>query len=401
VNNPVAAWLAGKHLRSRSTARLPSALTLLSLAGIVLGTATMVAVLAVSRGFREAFRDAILRAEPHLILLPLGGRGIVDAEGIVAQVAAIPGVSHAEAVVQGEVTVVSRDAMAGAFLKGPAGVATWERLRALVADGELPRPGQLLLGVALAERLGVGAGDTIAVVSFESSSGGIPLPRARMLVVAGAVDLGVYQWNASMAYAPWKDAQQILGRGGDASVIEASLGDPSQAVVAADRVAREVGGPHFCLNWMDRNRPLLDMLEVHRSVMTIILSLIVLVAAFNVASGLAMGVTSRRREIGILMALGARRSLVGRVFAVEGMVIGLVGIAVGTGSGALLALWAGRKGVMSLAPDVYQLATLPSVVRASDLLLVGGIATAVALAASLYPSLKASRVDPAEAIRYE
>ncbi len=387
---------------SRSTARLPSALTVLSLAGVVLGTATMVAVLAVSRGFREAFRDAILRGEPHLVLVPLGGGTIPNPEELVETVAAAPGIRAAEAVVQGEVTLVSKTALAGAFLKGPAAAATAQRLQPLVIEGTWPHEGEILLGIALAQRLGVGAEDSVAVVSFRSQhEGGIPLPHGRMLKVAGTVDLGVYQWNATLVYTPWPSAQKILGTEASASVVEASLWEPSEARAAADTVAVRVSGPYFCLNWMDRNRSLLDMLEVHRAVMTIILSLVVLVAAFNVASGLTMAVSSRRREIGILRALGAPRGFVGKVFAVEGLAIGLVGISIGVGSGALIAWWAGRKGVMSLAPDVYQLATLPSVVKLVDLVLVGCIAAVVALAASVYPSLKASRLDPADAIRYE
>ena len=259
-----------------------------------------------------------------------------------------------------------------------------------------------MLGSALAERLAVGVGDTVAVVSFRTNTGsGVPLPNGRTLTVSGIVDLGVYQWNVTLAYCSWDEAQGILGRLGEASVVEARVYRPAEAELTADLVSQSVHGPYYCINWMDRNRSLLEMLDVHRSVMTIILALIVLVAAFNVASGLTMGVSSRRREIGVLRAMGARRRLVGGLFALEGLAIGLAGMLIGVGMGAAAAVWAGHRGVMKLAPDVYQLSTLPSLLRVSDVLLVGGIATVVAVLAALYPAVRASRLDPATAIRYE
>ncbi len=395
-------WLARKHLSSRSATKLPSALTVLSVAGVVLGTATMVVVLAVSRGFREAFREAILSGEAHVVVVPLGGGVVDDPTQVVQRVRQVPGVREAEAVAQGEVTLVSKTTVAGAFLKAPAGTCTAIRLRPLMVAGVWPQAGEVIVGTALAERLKVGLTDTVAVVSFQPRrGGGLPLPHGQTLTVSGIIDLGIYQWNATIAYTTWEQGANILGLGGAASVVEATLYEPALAKSAAQKVAGAVGGPYYCLNWMDRNRSLLEMLDVHRSVMTVILTLIILVAAFNVASGLSMGVSARRREIGVLGAIGATRRFVGRVFVLEGLVIGIAGMAIGVGGGALLAWWAGRKGIMRLAPDVYQLATLPSLVKPIDLFLVGGIAAAVAVVASFYPSWKALRIDPASAIRYE
>jgi lipoprotein-releasing system permease protein len=268
-----------------------------------------------------------------------------------------------------------------------------------VTEGGLPGA---ILGKELAGNLGVGAGDVIEVLV----PGGTitPLgafPKTARFRVVGISESGMYEYDATFAYVDFEEAGRLLGMEGRATGVEVKVKDIYAAAAVAQRIRTTLGYPFWAKDWMQSNRNLFSALKLEKVVMFVILVLIVMVAAFNIISTLIMVVMEKTKDIAVLMTLGATRRSIRRIFAIEGLIIGVAGTAAGTVLGALLCGLLQRYQFIRLPSDVYYISTLPVSLDVGTVLLVMASSILICFLATLYPAFQASRVDPAEAIRYE
>jgi lipoprotein-releasing system permease protein len=288
----------------------------------------------------------------------------------------------------GKVTRLSRDVRKG-------------RIEDLGKRTEKGIPG-VILGKELAANLGVSVGDLVEVLA----PGGNVTPMgafpgvARFRVV-GLAESGMYEYDSSFAYVSLEEAGRLLGMEGRATGVEAKVGDIYQAGRIANRIREELGYPYWAKDWMQSNRNLFSALKLEKVVMFVILVLIVMVAAFNIISTLIMVVMDKNKDIAVLMTLGASRRTIRKIFALEGLLIGVAGTTAGTLFGGLLCFLLRRYEFIHLPSDVYYISTLPVALSPGILILVGVSSIVICFLATLYPARQASLVDPAEAIRYE
>jgi len=226
-------------------------------------------------------------------------------------------------------------------------------------------------------------------------------PRVARFRVSGIFESGMYEYDSSFAYVSLAAAGRLLGTSGGVTGIEVKVRDIYRAGAVASRIRERLGYPYWAKDWMQSNRNLFSALKLEKAVMFIILALIVMVAAFNIISTLIMVVMDKTKDIAILMTMGATRRTVRRIFALEGMLIGIVGTVGGTLLGGILCLLLARYRFIRLPSDVYYISTLPVDLSPGILLLVGASSVLICFLATFYPSRQASRIDPAEAIRYE
>jgi lipoprotein-releasing system permease protein len=250
--------------------------------------------------------------------------------------------------------------------------------------------------------LGVGPGDVAEILV----PGGTitPLgafPKTARFRVVGVSESGMYEYDATFAYVDFDEAGRLLGMGGRATGVEVKVRDVYDAGEVAQRIRSTLGYPFWAKDWMQSNRNLFSALRLEKVVMFIILVLIVMVAAFNIISTLIMIVMEKTKDIAVLMTLGATRRSIRRIFAIEGLIIGVAGTAAGTALGALLCFLLQRYRFIQLPSDVYYISTLPVSLDAGTVLLVVASSILICFLATVYPAIQASRVDPAEAIRYE
>jgi len=259
-----------------------------------------------------------------------------------------------------------------------------------------------ILGKELAGNLGVGPGEVIEVLV----PGGTitPLgafPKTARFRVVGVSESGMYEYDATFAYVAFEEAGRLLGMEGRATGVEVKVRDIYAAAAVAQRIRTTLGYPFWAKDWMQSNRNLFSALKLEKVVMFVILVLIVMVAAFNIISTLIMVVMEKTKDIAVLMTLGATRRSIRRIFAIEGLIIGVAGTAVGTALGALLCVLLQRYRFIRLPSDVYYISTLPVALEPGTVLLVVVSSILICFIATLYPAFQASGVDPAEAIRYE
>jgi lipoprotein-releasing system permease protein len=414
-----------RYLRGRRRRGL-SLIAAICMAGLALGVMALIVVLAVMTGFEHDLRAKILGVNAHLWILRAGERGIEAPEAIVGRVRATPGVIGAAPFVLGQVMVSGERGSAGAVVRGvdlEAEAQAADPLRHLrlgspeairrafrgpASEGE---PAPILLGRTLAANLGAGVGDQVTLLS--PVGGGLtPLgfaPRMRGFRVAGIFDVGMYEYDAGLAYVPLPAAQAFFRLGGAVTGIEVRLADLYRAGQAGAALERALGPPFYARDWMQMHRNIFRALKMEKVLMFLILVMIVLVAAFGIASNLIMTVMEKKREIAILKAMGATAPGLLRIFLVEGLVLGLVGTSLGL-AGGLLVVWrlpVIQRGVEWLLgfpvfpADVYFLDRLPARILPGDVAAVVGVALLIAAAASLYPAWRAARLDPVAAIRYE
>ena len=410
-------WIAGRYLRSRRASRFVSLITLIAVSGVALGVMALIVVIGVMSGLQKDLREKILIANPHLRVLTYGeGLRLDDWAKTLATVrrdphvvAAAPfvlsqgllsaGHDYAEGVaVIGMERDTGRAAVTGlakSFVSGDLRFATRER------DVD----GGVVIGRRLAQRLSVYPGNVVTLISpagskFNRAIGAL-VPRYWRFEVTGLFETGMYEYDNSYVVMPREVAQRFAGLGSAVTGIEVRVQDPWKAGEVARELETRLGYPYRALDWSAQNSQLFSALKLEKLAMGVILLLIVLVAAFNIVSTLTMTVGDRTKEIGILRAMGMTAGQIRRIFVTQGVVVGVVGTAVGAIGGVLLAAAVGTYHLISLDPTVYFIDHLPVDLAPTDVLTVIVASLAIAALATVYPSSQAARLEPVEAIRHE
>ena len=406
-------FIGKRYLRAGKKQGFLSLITLLSIAGVTVGVMALIVVIAVMAGFESDLKSRILGVESHVVLKPDAGF-FADYRQILEAVEKIKGVESAAPFISSQVMLRSAAGVAGAALKGiDPGMNGRGLIRStavllqdkpetggLMPGRKIAVPG-IVLGRELAANLGLVEGDTVYLISprgLVSPVGHIPsMHRFR---VTGLFESGMYEYDASLAYMSLKDAQKILRMPDAVTGIEVWTRDIFRAGQIAEKIVKRLDTPCRARNWMQMNRNLFSALKLEKVMMFIILTLIILVAAFNIASTLIMTVIQKKRDIAILKAMGATNRSIQRIFVLKGMVIGATGTVLGSFLGLLLCFLLKHYQFIKLPQDVYYITSLPIMLEISDVFLITVSALAICFAATLYPARQAARVNPVEAIRY-
>ena len=416
------AWFLARRylLASRGGGRLLSFITWIALGGVIVGVTALVVVIGVMTGMQNELRAKILGSTPHILVRQSGSAlRLDDWEGVTETVAAVEGVVSAAPVTFTRVALVRRDYgrdyaevlnLFGAHL-GTEGLPVTSMEDSL-RGGHLSlekEPGELtplVLGSGIAGRMNLFPGDTVRIVSFENmrvSPNGDVVPRADDWVVSGIFSTGMYEYDLQNGYAAMADVQNLLDLDeGTASWVGGRTEDPWDAAAVADSVRAVLGGwPYVVDPWTQTNRQLFSALKLEKLAMGVIVSLIVLVAAFNIVSTLVMVVVNRTREIGILKAMGLTRRDTLRVFVFQGLWVGVIGTLAGLGLGLALAFLIERYRLIPIPPDIYFVDRLPVSLSPWDIVWITGVSFLISLLATVYPARQASGLEPVEAIRHE
>jgi lipoprotein-releasing system permease protein len=392
-----------------------SFISVTSMLGIGLGVAALIVVLSVMNGFQKELRARILGVASHIQIVGLG-QPLEDWPGIEQQARGHPEVVAAAPYVMAQGLLSHRRSVQGAMVRGI--LPTKEDQVADVAGhmnaGSLDalRPGEygVVLGAELAMALGAKLGDKVIAIAPQGqvTPAGI-LPRLRQFTVVGVFEVGMYEYDAGLAFVHLRDAQRLYQMGEAVSGIRLKLKELFDAPRVARELARSIDEDVYVTDWTRSHANFFRAVQIEKRVMFIILLLIVAVAAFNIVSTLVMAVTDKRADIAILRTLGSAPGDIMKIFVIQGALIGVVGTIGGVALGVTVALNIDvivpaierAFGIQFLAKDVYYISDLPSELQVSDVVTIGLTAFALSLAATLYPSLRAAQINPAEALRYE
>jgi lipoprotein-releasing system permease protein len=406
-------WFVGsRYLRARQKQAFISLITFLATAGIAVGVMALIVVIAVMTGFESELQDRILGIESHVLVMRYG-ESVSDIDATVASIESIDGVQSVAPFIYTQVMLRSSHGVTGAVLKaldpsrpGPPIFVNKEITLADALQDALPdesagkAPG-LIVGRVTAEKLKVIVGDPIFLISpLGKGAGTSQMPTVMRFSVAGIFETGMNEYDGAMSFVRLDVAQRLLQMPGQATGLEVRVADIYQARAIADDIVARIGFPFWARDWMQMNRNLFSMLRLQKAVMFIILTLIVLVAAFNIASALIMMVMEKTRDIAILKTIGATNRHIRQIFVFKGLVIGCLGTVVGGVLGFVLCSILKRYPFIKLPGDVYFLTTLPVSLLPMDVLVIGLSTVVICFLATLYPAVSASSLDPVDGIRY-
>jgi lipoprotein-releasing system permease protein len=403
-------WMISRrYLRARRKEGFISVIAGFSFLGIMLGVATLIIVMAVMNGFRQELLGKILGLNGHLLVQPLE-TPLTDWEPVSARIAQIPGVILAAPLVEGQALASSPFGAAGVLVRGlrARDLAQLPSVANNIKQGSLEGfdEGQgVAIGRRLADQLSLRAGDNITLVAPRGAV--TPMgttPRIKVYKVAAVFEIGMSEYDAAFVFMPLPEAQLYFNRSGDVTAI-----DPDRIDRFRRLITEAAGRQIFMVDWRQRNATFFNALQVERNVMFLILTLIVLVAALNIISGLIMLVKDKGRDIAILRTIGATQGAVMRIFLITGASIGVIGTLMGFLVGTLICLnvesirqfvsWLTNTELFS--PELYFLSRLPAEMDPGETAAVVVMALTLSLLATLYPSWRAARLDPVEALRYE
>lgn len=407
---PFELFLGLRYLRARGQRATLSLFVWIGVGGVFLGVAALIVVLAVMTGFQDGIRDRIIAGNPHLLIFQAGSPGLADAEAIARRTREVPGVRAATPFVLQQALFTSAVGGAhGGLVRGVdlATPAVAQDLRGQLRSGSLEplvagEPA-LLLGSELARTLGVIPGDAVTIISPQGALTAVGMvPKMRRFTLSGTIEIGMHEFDASIAYLALPAAQEFAGLGSGVTGIEVKLLDPFEAKRVGRAVAAALGGPPYWVrDWMDLNRNLFAALQLEKLALFVIVTIIVLVAAFAIIGHLVLLVAEKRKEIGILKAVGASASSITAVFFIVGMTIGVVGTVAGSVVGLTLIWVQNTFKIIRLAGDVYQIDHLPMKLTPSDFALVVGATLLLSFLATIFPARRAGALAPVDVLRYE
>ena len=424
-------FIASRYLTSRNKRTFISIISLMSVMGVAIGVAALVIVMSVYNGVTSEMREKILGANPHVLVLasvpnafdpPAGAEaGQPSAEAgteagaeqggpavtpVLSRVQGIPGVVSATPFLYAEVLLSTPYGATGLVVRGidPHQAAEAMPLLRELEDGSVDRldrrtgPAGILIGRDLAERFRLRVGSRVNLMSptGQSSTAGF-VPKLKSFRVEGIFKSGMSDFDSRLAYVALPAAQELMGYpSGRISGIEAFVEDPYEAQSVAQAAVDELGYPFYARNWIDMNANLFAALQLERFGMFVVLLMVILVGSFSIITSLVMLVMEKTRDIAILMSMGATASAVRRIFMLQGAIIGAVGTSLGYVLGIILALLLKKYQFI-----VYMMDTLPVIIDPVDLIVIGAVSMLMCFLATIYPARQASRLIPAEALRYE
>ncbi|TDI61979.1 MAG: lipoprotein-releasing ABC transporter permease subunit [Alphaproteobacteria bacterium] len=412
-------WMIAKrYLRAHREERFISVIAILSVVGIALGVGVLIIVMSVMNGFQATMVNQIIGINGHLLVQGTS-EGLHDYENVAKDIAAFDGVVQVRPMIQGQVMVTYRDRSAGAVVRGvnPADYAKHELLTpgkdtGLISGDPADFQGDdaILLGEHLARNLGVRVGDVVTLIAPQTTATPFgSAPRMRDYMVTGLFNIGVYEYNANFIFMPLSQAQIHFKMKQAVSGLDVELTHPDIATQVQYELIPTVPPTSRVLSWRDLNASFVGALEVERNTMFIILTLIIIIAAFNIMSSLIMLVKDKRKDIAVLRTMGARRRSIMKIFVICGGLMGMGGTLAGVILGfsllqyreAILGFLGDLFNIRFFPPDVYGLEALPSQTDPAEVIFTVVLSLTLSLVATLYPSWRAARMDPVEALRYE
>lgn len=405
-------FIGRRYLRAKQRQAFISLITLLSISGVAVGVMALIVVIAVMAGFESDLKSRILGVESHIVVMKHVDR-FEDYSRIMEVLEKMQGVQATTPFIMTQVMIRSSSGLSGAMIRGIAPDTVGRVIKNFNADDLVRLDGSsspvgsssdlpgIILGKELARSLGVSKGDMVHVITPRGTitPAGI-MPAMKRFKVVGRFESGMYEYDGSLAYIHLRDAQKLTNLDESVTGIEVRIQDIYQAASISKNISSTLGFPYWTKNWMQMNRNLFSALKLEKTVMFIILALIILVAAFNIASTLIMMVMEKTRDIAILKTMGATDRSIRKIFVFKGMAIGALGTFIGVTLGVVLCKLLEHYQFIELPGDVYYISKLPVLLKMMDIGIIAISSLAICFLSTLYPARQASRLNPVEAIRY-
>ncbi len=415
MKRPYEVYMALRYLRVRGRNGFISFISLVSMVGIGLAVAVLIVVLSVMNGFEHELRQRILNILSHATISGADAP-LEDWRSVRERALSNPEVVGAAPYVDGQGLLMAQQALAGVQVRGidPRLEPDVSIIAALLGEGSLedlePHAYRALIGTALAEELGVGVGDTVVLILAQGAVTPVGLtPRTRRLHVAGTFEAGMFEYDRGLIYVHMDDAARLFRTGGDATGLRLAVADIFRAGWVVTDLAQALGGGFYIDDWSRQHVNFFRSIQLTKSIMFVIFSLVIAVAVFNILSTLVMVVRDKRSDIAILKSFGASSRSITALFATQGTLIGVIGTALGVGLGILVASQLGGMvafaeaalGIDLLSEEVYFISDLPTDIRPEEVVRIALLAVLLAISATLYPAFRASRQPPVEALRHD
>lgn len=401
-------FIARRYLTAKRKQAFISVITFISILGIVIGVMALIIAIALITGFQGDVQEKILGSTSHIMVSDLSGEGLEDYQQLSTKIQGIEDVISVTPVVYDTVLLKGPYKASGAVLKGidfnlENKDASW--LQEL-ERGEIPPPRAkregILLGREIAFNVGAGVGDVVTVLSSSSRLSPIGLiPKTRKYVVTGIFNTGFYEFDSTTILISLDLAQKVFNLEDRVSYLQVKIEDIFQAPKIGDQIKDTLPPVAYVTTWMELNKSLFSALKLEKNIMFLTIALIVLVAALNIIATLILMVMEKTRDIGILIAMGASAKNIRRIFFFQGAMIGTIGTAAGVILGLLWCWMANTFELIKVPMDIYQISFVPFYIKPLDLLLIIGVTLSISLLSTLFPSYRASKVDPVIALKYE